>query len=59
MILANGYFSTLVPIIPGRVIDGLSSGSMDMQGLLMQVGLLVGVVRRRSVPAAGGGYPRG
>ena len=43
MILANGYFSTLVPIIPGRVIDGLSSGSMDMQGLLMQVGLLVGV----------------
>ncbi len=43
MILANGYFSTLIPIIPGRVIDGLSTGSMDMRALLMQVGLLVGV----------------
>ena len=43
MILANGYFSTLIPIIPGRVIDGLSSGNMNLQALLMQVGLLVGV----------------
>jgi len=43
MILANGYFSTLVPIIPGRVIDGLSRGTMTMQTLLLQAALLVGV----------------
>lgn len=43
LILANGYFSTLVPVIPGRVIDGLSSGSMGMRQLLLQVALLVGV----------------
>ncbi len=43
LILANGYFSSLVPIIPGRVIDGLTAGSMTMRGLLGQVGLLLAV----------------
>ena len=43
LILANGYFATLIPIIPGRVIDGLSAGTMDMRGLLLQVALLLGV----------------
>ena len=26
LILANGYLSTLIPLIPGRVIDGMSTG---------------------------------
>jgi len=43
MILLNGYFSTLIPIIPGRVIDGLGAGGMTFIDLLAQVGLLVGV----------------
>lgn len=43
MILANGYFSSLVPIIPGRIIDGLSEGTMTMNALLLQIALLLGV----------------
>mgnify|MGYP000866146258 FL=1 len=43
LILFNGFFSTLAPIIPGRVIDGLRVGSMTLPSLWLHVGALLGV----------------
>ncbi len=43
LIVLNGYLSTFAPLIPGRVIDGLRTGSLTMPGLLREVGLLVAI----------------
>lgn len=43
MIVINGFFATLAPIIPGRAIDGFRDGTMTMQTLLLLVGALLGV----------------
>ena len=40
LILVNGFFATLAPIIPGRVIDGCREGTMDMPLLLLHVAAL-------------------
>ncbi len=43
LILVNGFFATLAPIIPGLVIDGLGTGTMTMPLLWLHVGALLGV----------------
>jgi len=41
LILANAYLATFAPLIPGRVIDALTTGGITMPFLLRQVGLLL------------------
>src|SRR5690606_28253589 len=41
LVVLNGYLSTFAPLIPGRVIDGLRSGTLGSPQLLREVGLLV------------------
>jgi ATP-binding cassette subfamily B multidrug efflux pump len=41
LVVLNGYLSTFSPLIPGRVIDGLRTGVLDMPDLLYEVGLLL------------------
>jgi len=44
LIVVNGFFSTLAPIIPGRAIDELRNQTMSMSRLWLYVGAIVGVM---------------
>ncbi len=41
LVVVNAYLTTFVPLIPGRVIDGLRAGALTMPLLIEQISLLV------------------
>lgn len=42
MLVVNGYFATLIPVIPGRVIDAFRDGTMTMPRMWLFVGMILG-----------------
>ncbi len=42
MLVVNGYFLTLIPVVPGRAIDRFGDGTMTLSSIWLFLGLVLG-----------------